>query len=118
MGTLRFRPVELVVNPRHFGRKMDAMFDPNCPLDPMHRGWAVAQHRAALVVHEELDRRHQTYDDMAVRLDVAPSWLRRKLTGQVPADIGDFVAWSADLGIQVWPEFVSVGELLGDTSHQ
>lgn len=115
MGTLRFRPVELVVNPRHFGRRVDAVLDPTSLPDPAHRGWAVAQHRAALVVHEELNLREKDYADLAQRLGVAESWLRRKLTGQVPADIGDFVMWSVELGIQVWPEFASIWELLGDT---
>ncbi len=115
MASVRFRPVEVVANPRHFGRDPDAQLSTRHTLNPTHTAWALAQHRAAVAVHQELAWRGETYDDLAERLGTSGSWLRRKLTGQVPADLGDVLAWALDLGIQVWPVFHDLRELRAPT---
>jgi hypothetical protein len=115
VAAVRFRPVEVVANPRHFGRDPDAQLSTRHTLSPEYAAWALAQHRAAVVVHNELAWRGETYDDLADRLGTSGSWLRRKLTGQVPADLGDVLAWTLALGIQVWPVFNDLAELRAPT---
>ncbi len=117
MAAVRFRPVEVVANPRHFGRDAHAQLSTRHALSPEHAAWALTQHRAAVVVHEELAARNETYDDLADRLGTSGSWLRRKLTGQVPADLGDLLAWTLNLGIQVWPVFNDLFELQAPPEH-
>lgn len=99
----RFRPVQAVVNPRQFGRVEYPNWAADSGLTAVERAWALLQHRAAFVAHTALTEQGQTVDDLASAVGEAPSWLRRKLTGQVPADVGDFIGWAAALGVDVWP---------------
>lgn len=103
MSRPRFRPVLAVSNPRHFGRVEQPEWAVPCPLGARDRTWAVLQHRAAFVVHTAFASGLLSLDDLAWEVGEAPGWLRRKLTGQVPADVGDLVAWALVLGVDVWP---------------
>lgn len=109
MSGPRFRPVEIVVNPRHYGRVWEPEWASDHGLSPSQEAWALAQHRAAFEVHEgmkwhPLTRPNPpTLESLAGELGESPSWLRRKLTGQVPADVGDLLGWARLIGPQVWP---------------
>jgi hypothetical protein len=39
------------------------------------------------------------------------AWLRRKLYGQTPADLGDVMEWSLLIGVDVLPVFDDSSEL-------
>jgi hypothetical protein len=103
MALPRFRPVESVRNPRHFGRVEHPEWDESAQLTHVERLWAAVQHQASFVVHQSLLQAGQTYEDLAANVGQSPSWVRRKLTGQVPADVGDLLAWSIACGVDVWP---------------
>lgn len=111
MGTPRFRPVEVFSNPRHFGRVPDGTVRGTTALEPRQVAWALFQHKAALAVREELENQAKTVSDLAVEIGEGESWLRRKLHGQVPADLGDVMAWALVLGVQVLPAINDLGEL-------
>jgi len=53
-------------------------------------------------------------EDLADDLGEEPNWLRRKLHGQAPADLGDIMAWVNRFGLSVLPRISSSRELLFD----
>lgn len=65
---------------------------------------ASIQHRAALVVLDELARADSSIDALAERLAVNGDHLRRKLYGKAPASLTDIAAWAGALGLV--PELV------------
>jgi hypothetical protein len=112
MGLPRFKPSAVCANPRHFGRvKTPRWANPN-PLDETQTAWAIYQHRAALAVFEEMEAAQQTPDDLAVGLNEDAAWLKRKLYGQTPADIGDLMKWALRYGISVLPAIDSSNDLV------
>ena len=42
-------------------------------------------------------------EDLSGELCESASWLRCKLTGQVPNDVGGLLRWARLIGSQVWP---------------
>ncbi len=110
MALPRFRPVESVRNPRHFGRVECPEWGEADHLTHVERLWAVVQHQASFVVHQSLLESGQTYENLATKVGQSPSWTRRKLTGQVPADVGDLLAWSIACGVDVWPVLETLTE--------
>ena len=60
----------------------------------------------------------QTPDDLAVELSEDPAWLKRKLYGQTPADIGDLMKWALRYGISVLPAIDSIKELRPSSNVQ
>lgn len=92
-----------VSNPRQFGRIEHPAWALDSGLTEIELAWARLQHRAAYVAGLALKEQGMTLDDLAARAGESPSWVRRKLTGQVPADIGDLVLWAKVLGVDVWP---------------
>jgi hypothetical protein len=110
MARPRFRPVESVRNPRHFGRVEHPEWSDDAQMTQVERLWAVTQHRASYVVHVALAESGRTIADLAREVGESESWARRKLTGQVPADVGDLLGWSIVCGVDVWPVLDSVAE--------
>ena len=82
-----------------------------CPLNPTETAWAIFQHRAAFVVMDELKSTGETLEQFAQRIGEDESWLRRKLHGQTPADLGDVMGWVLAIGVHVLPVFDSLLEL-------
>lgn len=109
MSRPRFRPVMICARAREFGRVWlpEWRFDHVLSADEV--AWAYVQHRAAFEVRAALGGNAKSgvapgsIEALATILGEAPSWLRRKLTGQVPADVGDLLGWARVLGPQVWP---------------
>ena len=105
----RFRPAAICTRPRDFGRVWEPDWNLAHELDSDQAAWAYAQHQAAYEARAAMQWNPltrpdpQTIDSLAAELDEAPSYLRRKLTGQVPADVGDLLGWARVLGPQVWP---------------
>ncbi len=107
----RFRPSRVVANPRHFGRLEHPELRPDSGMAPVERARALLQHRAAFVALQALSVAGMSVDDLAAAVGEQPDWLVRKLHGQVPAGVEDFVAWAAVLGVDVWPVLVA-GDLV------
>lgn len=111
MGLPRFKPSAVCANPRHFGRRKNPRWaDPN-PLDETQTAWAIYQHRAAFAALESLKASGQTVEWLAGSLGEDVAWLRRKLYGQTPADLGDVMEWSLLIGVDVLPVFDDSSEL-------
>ena len=86
--------------PKHFGRRPDAVFLPaGSPDETALIEAARVQHHAAVAVLDELARRGQTIGWLAGRLGENADHLRRKLYGQVPANLRDICAWGAELAV-------------------
>jgi hypothetical protein len=100
VGTPRFRPSSLFLNPRDFGRSRWAKPQPTPQLRPGQRAWALYQHRVALAVLEALANQLRRIENLADDLDENPDWLTRKLYGRVPADLGEMYEWCEALGIE------------------
>lgn len=103
MAQPRFRPVDVVANPRDFGRVERPKWAARSPLRGTERTWAVLQHRAVFVARQALADAGMGLDDLALDVGESPNWLRRKFTGRTPANVGDFLSWAAVLGVDVWP---------------
>ena len=116
MGKPRFKPAHLYANPRHFARAAKPELASPNPLDPTQTAWAIYQHQAAKAVLEELDATGHTIEQFATGLQENPAWLKRKLFGQTPADIGDIMQWALALGIHIIPVFDHSHELTADRS--
>lgn len=80
-------------------------------LNEVETAWALFQHRCALAVLFEITYNEASVEEMAESLLERPSWLKRKLYGQVPADLGDVLGWALLYGIQILPEFESIEQL-------
>ena len=93
IGTPRFRPASIFENPRDFGRNAWATIAVADGLDDVDRGWAVVQHRTACLVTRDLVDRDIPIEELAEDLGENVDWLRRKLYGRVPADVGDLLGW-------------------------
>ena len=103
MGKPRFRPASICANPRDFGRKKQPEWRANSGLSQREVAWAIYQHRAALALRHALVSERRSLGDLAKSLGEEESWLQRKLHGQAPADLGDILAWTLELGIDVLP---------------
>lgn len=111
MGKPRFKPAELFTNPRDFGRNRYAKAQVPAVLDGPHLAWAWYQHKVVLALKDELFRRRWTVEDLATNLGADLSWLRRKLNGQTPADLGEIFSWAILLGVQVLPPIGDLSDL-------
>lgn len=111
VGTPRFRPVEAFSSPRQFGRVVDAAAGERGGMTQTQVAWAMFQHRAACAVREELAARGMSIGELAAEVCEGESWLRRKLHGQVPADLGDVLGWALVLGVHVLPVIDDLREL-------
>lgn len=99
----RFRPSGVFINVRDFGRSKDPPVNPGCLLHDSEVAWALFQHKAALAVLLELRHLGESLSSFATRLDVNELWLKRKLRGHVPADLGEVLSWALVLGVHVLP---------------
>jgi len=81
-------------------------------LSPVEAAWAWYQHRAVLVVFDQLFYRGLSVGDFALGLGADLAWLTRKLHGQTPVSLGDLLEWSMHLGVPVLPSVGSVADLL------
>ena len=97
--------------PKHFGRRPDAVFlNPASTEEAALTHAAKVQHQAAVVVLDELARMNLTMTWLAAELGENADHLRRKLYGQVPANLRDLCAWGATLDVEtVRPAQQSVG---------
>jgi len=111
MGKPRFKPAELFTNPRDFGRNRYAKAQVPAVLDGPHLAWAWYQHKVVLALKDELFRRRWTVEDLATNLDADLAWLRRKLNGQTPADLGEIFSWAIELGVDLLPTVRSLADL-------
>ncbi len=114
MGKPRFRPAQLCVNPRDFARAAKPLLANPSHLSQTEIAWAIFQHRAALVVLEELRASGETITDLATNIGADPAWLQRKLHGQAPADLSDVMEWALHFGVHILPVFDSKAELYGE----
>ena len=111
MGKPRFRPAQVMENPRHFGRS-DAAVMVRCPdLTEAEHAWAWYQHRVALEVLRDLERREISVEQFANQLEEDTAWLTRKLHGQAPADLGEMFEWALRLGVHVLPAIDEVDDI-------
>lgn len=112
MGTPRFVPARLFADPRDFGR--NSLAEPELPsrLPPVEAAWARYQHRACLVVFDQLYYRGLSVGDFAQGLGADVAWTVRKLHGQTPVSLGDLLEWSMHLGVPVLPSVGTVDDLL------
>jgi hypothetical protein len=86
--------------PKHFGRRPDAAFLPAISTEAKALTEAAqVQHHAAVAVLDELARRDLPISWLAGELDENADHLRRKLYGQVPANLRDLCSWGATLGL-------------------
>lgn len=86
--------------PKHFGRRPDAVFlSATTTEDQALTEAAQVQHHAAVAVLDELARRDMPISWLAGELGENADHLRRKLYGQVPANLRDLCAWGAVLGL-------------------
>lgn len=108
----RFRPAQVVENPRHFGRSKDAVRVTPDGFSEGELAWAWYQHRVALAVRKELKDRKIPFPTLAQALHEKDAWLERKLRGQVPADLGEMFEWALRLGVQILPAIDGVADLL------
>jgi len=118
MGKPRFRPVDVMRNPRHFGRVSWPGPVATANMSNPERAWAWYQHRVALAVTSELAAREMTIEDFAHQLGEDSAWLTRKLHGQTPADLGEIFEWALRLGVQVLPEINDPRDLIGEPCDQ
>lgn len=112
MGTPRFVPARLFADARDFGR--NSLAEPETPsmLSSVEAAWAWYQHRACLMVFDQLYYRGHSVGDFALGLGADLAWTVRKLHGQTPISLGDLLAWSMHLGVPVLPSVGSVADLL------
>jgi hypothetical protein len=103
MGKPRFRPVQVVKNPRHFGRSNEAERVVPDGLSEGELAWAWYQHRVALAVRAELVKRDLPLLILAKAVGENEAWLERKLRGQAPADLGEIFEWALRLGPHILP---------------
>ena len=99
----RFRPSGVFLNVRDFGRSKDPPVNPDCLLSESEVAWALFQHKAALAVLLELRHLGESLPSFSTRLGVNELWLKRKLRGHVPADLGEVLSWALVLGVHVLP---------------
>ena len=93
----------MFLNVRDFGRSADPPVNPDCLLNESEVAWALFQHKAAFAVLLELRHLNESLPSFAARLDVNELWLKRKLRGHVPADLGEVLSWALVLGVHVLP---------------
>jgi hypothetical protein len=99
MTTLQL-PASRLQIPKHFGRRPDAVFIPTTTIDEQALTEAAqVQHHAAVAVLDELARRDLPISWLAAELAENADHLRRKLYGQVTANLRDLCAWGAVLGL-------------------
>ena len=99
----RFRPSGVFFNVRDFGRSADPPVNPECLLSDSEVAWALFQHKASFAVLLELRHLKESLSSFATRLGVNELWLKRKLRGHVPADLGEVLSWALVLGVHVLP---------------
>jgi hypothetical protein len=93
-------PASRLEIPKHFGRRPDAVFLPTDSTEELALTEAArVQHHAAVAVLDELARRDLTMAWFAGELGENADHLRRKLYGQVSANLRDLCAWGAVLGL-------------------
>lgn len=86
--------------PKHFGRRPDASFVSVSSVEEIALTEAArVQHHAAIAVLDELARRDLSLAWLAGELGENPDHLRRKLHGQVPANLRDLCVWGSVLGL-------------------
>ena len=112
MGTPRFTPARLFAEPRDFSRNSSAAPETPSVLSPVEAAWAWYQHRACLMVFDQLYYRDLSVGDFAQRLGADVAWTVRKLHGQTPVSLGDLLEWSMYLGVSVFPTVGSLADLL------
>lgn len=103
VGKPRFRPAQVVENPRDFGRASDAV---PVRVEGWSEGevaWAWFQHRTALAVRADLKARRLVLGVLAEGVKEDVGWLERKLRGQAPADLGEMFEWALRLGVNILP---------------
>jgi hypothetical protein len=115
MGVPRFRPASIFENPRDFGRSSRGHLVATPQLTSGERAWAWYQHHVALVVRAALVKRRSDLDGLAGEIGCDIGWLRRKLHGQAPADLGEMFEWALVLGAQILP---SVEDVFGGFSSE
>jgi hypothetical protein len=110
-------PASRLEIPKHFGRRPDAVFLPASSLEEQALTEAArVQHHAAVAVLDELARRDLSMAWLAGELGENADHLRRKLYGQVSANLRDLCTWGARLGIAtVLPATQDVARLVEAT---
>jgi hypothetical protein len=94
-------PASRLEIPKHFGRRPDAVFLPTSSIEEQALTEAArVQHHAAVAVLDELARRDLSLAWLANKLGENADHLRRKLYGQVSANLRDLCTWGAMLGVE------------------
>jgi hypothetical protein len=90
----KFIPAELLTVPGFFGEQEDVTWILAHDLEGAIRlAWAREQHELALLIHLRRVPMELSIPDVAARLGVMASDLRRKLKGRFPAQMEDLYLW-------------------------
>ena len=94
-------PASRLEIPKHFGRRPDAAFLPANSIEERALTEAArVQHHASVAVLDELARRDLSVGWLAAELGENADHLRRKLYGQVSANLRDLCVWGSLLGVE------------------
>lgn len=106
-------PRRLLSDPSRFGYVAAAW--PDVADHPQVRAEVAAAffvHQTVLALRRTLTERGITLSELAVRLDVKPETLRRKVRGEAWATLADVLSWALELGVDLLPAPVSREELV------
>ena len=112
-----FRPADFLVDPKRFGRVLDAKWRPYTDSDRSRVAASFLQHRIACAVRDELGARRTGYA-LAGRLGCPDRYdhVRRKLNGHIPLNLPELHNWVLTLGVHILPsEPANLNELLPDS---
>lgn len=113
----RFRPAQVVQNPRTFGRDSGAVPVRVEGWSEGEMAWAWFQHRTALAVRAELKARRIQLGVLAEAVSADEAWLERKLRGQAPADLGEMFEWALRLGVNILPPIQDRTDILPEVER-
>lgn len=97
----RFVPRDYTQEPALFGRDLNLQWNAAGSLEgweTWRRSAAYLQHLAVIEVRKVLEERKLTVGAKAEELGAQPSYLRRKLTGELPMTLEDYIEWSTAIG--------------------
>ena len=99
-----FRPADFLVDPKQFGRVLDAKWRPYTESDRARVAASFLQHRIACAVRDELGARRTGYT-LAERLGCPDRYdhIRRKLNGHIPLNLPELHNWVLTLGVHIHP---------------
>ena len=113
MADYRYRPRDLLIYPREFGRNLDAVWDTDKVKETRREIVAAAyfQHVAACLVYAKGKPEKKRVEKLAARVNVNADTFRRKLFGESPARFDELLAWAYEFGVDVLPSISSMSDV-------